>query len=205
MRTIGASIIFLSTLVFTIVGGLLVAFSFNVYTLENLNGFLHYAYQIENIHTIVGAVGLFLVLASIFTAQISLGKMQREKTIAFSNPNGEVTVSLAAIEDFVKRIAMSIAEIKDLRSNVVAGKKGVEINTRVSLWADANIPDITNNVQDVIKNRIQDILGIEDPITVRVHVGKIVQKERKKERKQESETIEETPSFRGSIEYGKEG
>ena len=99
---------------------------------------------------------------------------------------------------------MSIVEIKDLRSNVVAGKKGVEINTRVSLWADENIPDITNNVQDVIKNRIQDILGIEDPITVRVHVGKIVQKERKKLKKQESDLLEEPSSFRGSIEYGKE-
>ncbi len=205
MRAIGTLIIFLSTLVFTIFGGLFIAFSLNVYTLENLTVFLQLAYQFENIHTIVGAIGLFLVLASIFTAQISLGKVKREKTICFSNPNGEVTVSLSAIEDFIKRLSMSIVEIKDLRTSVRAGKKGIEIDNRVSLWADANIPDTTSNVQDVIKNRIQDILGIEDPIIVRVHVGKIVQKERKKLKKQEKELVEEPSSFRGSIEYGKEG
>ncbi|MBN3038819.1 MAG: alkaline shock response membrane anchor protein AmaP [Candidatus Omnitrophica bacterium] len=204
MRALAMFVTFICTLIFTVIGALLFSFSFDVFTLQNLTEFLRYIYQFEDINLIIGGTGLFLAIASIFTAQICLGKLQREKTIAFSNPDGEVTVSLTAIEDFVRRLSTSIVEIKDLRSNVIAGKKGIEINVRVSLWADANIPETTSAVQDIIKTRIQEILGIEDPIVVRVHVGKIVPKaERKRPKKKESD--EETPPFRGSIEYGKEG
>ena len=94
-------------------------------------------------------------------------------------------------------------DIKDLRSNVIAGKKGIEINARVSLWADVNIPQATSSIQAIIKNRVQEMLGIEEPILVKVHVGKIIQKEKKRPKKKEEEAEKISP-FRGSIEYGKD-
>lgn len=204
MRIIRMVIIFVCTLAFAILGGLLVALSFNLLTVQNLTELLSQTIQIQNIHLIIGGFGLFLILASIFIAQITLGKMQREKTIAFDNPDGQVTVSLSAIEEFIRRLSSSLTQIRDLRSNVIAGKKGIEINARVSLWADANIPETTENIQAIIKSRIQGMLGIEEPIVVRVHVGKIVQKEKKRLKSKEKEEIEETAPFRGNIEYGKE-
>ncbi|MFH1045970.1 MAG: alkaline shock response membrane anchor protein AmaP [Candidatus Omnitrophota bacterium] len=204
MRALGTFVIILCTLVFTIIGGFLVSFLFNVFNIFHVMKFVKLIYQFENINLIIGSIGLFLVLASILTAQISIGRIQRERTIAFSNPNGEVTVSLNAIEEFIKRLSMGMNEIKELRSNVIAGKKGIEVNTRVSLWADANIPETTNNIQDILKTRLQEILGIEDPITIRIHVVKIIPKEKKKTRKEEVEAEEQLPPFRGSIEYGKE-
>ncbi|MBL7084734.1 MAG: alkaline shock response membrane anchor protein AmaP [Candidatus Omnitrophica bacterium] len=206
MRALGVIVVFICTLVFAVIGGLLVAFSFSLFTLADLTNLLTQTFQVQNIHLIIAGIGLFLIIASISTAQITLGKMQREKTIAFNNPDGQVTVSLSAIEDFIKRLSSSMTEIRDLRSNVIAGKKGIEINARVSLWADVNIPQITETIQVIIKNRIQEMLGIEEPIMVRMHVGKIVQKEKmraKKKEKQEQEIEEATP-FRGSIEYGKD-
>ncbi len=206
MRVLGVIIVFICTLAFAIAGGLLVAFSFNLFTLQNLTDFLRQTLQIQDIRLIIGGMGLLLFIASIFIAQITLGKMQREKTIAFDNPDGRVTVSLSAIEDFVKRLSSSMTEIKDLRSNVIAGKKGIEIITRISLWADANIPQTTESIQAIIKNRIQEILGIEEPIVVRIHVGKIVQKEKRCLKRKEKEESEERPTtpFRGSIDYGKD-
>lgn len=203
MRILAIFVVFICTLVFAALGGLLVALSFNLFTMQSLAVFLQQTFQIENINLIIGGIGLFLIISSITIAQVSLGKMQREKTIAFNNPSGQVTVSLSAIEDFIKRLSSSITEIRDLRSNVIAGKKGIEINTRISLWADCNIPETTENIQAIIKNRIQEMLGIEEPIVVKVHVGKIVQKE-KKQKKQAKEDIEETAPFRGNIEYGKD-
>jgi len=204
MKFLGTIIVMLYTLVFAAVGGILVAFSFNLFAMQELTVFFQQIFLIENIHLIIGGVGLFLIISSICIAQISFGKIQREKTIAFDNPNGQVTVSLSAIEDFIKRLSSSITEIRDLRSNVVAGKKGIEINTRVSLWADTNIPQTTDSIQAIIKNRIQEMLGIEEAIVVKVHVGKIVEKEKKKAKKKIREDVEETPPFRGNIEYGKD-
>jgi len=205
MRILGVALVFICTVVFVVIGTLCVAFSFDLFTLENLTDFLNQAFQIQDLGLIIGGIGLFLVIASIFIAQITLGRMQREKTIAFNNPDGQVTVSLSAIEDFVKRLSSNISEIRELRSNVVANKNGVEINTRVSLWADINIPETTENIQTIIKNRIQEMLGIEEPIIVRVHVAKIISKEEKKRPKKKGKEEQAEPStFHGSIEYGKD-
>ncbi len=205
MKTLGIFVVFVCTLVFAILGGLLIAFSFNLFTLQDLTVFLGQTLQLQNIHLIIGGAGLFLIIASIFIAQVTLGKMQREKTIAFNNPDGQVTVSLSAIEDFIKRLSSDMAEIKDLRSNVVAGKKAIEINIRLSLWAEANIPETTEKIQAAIKGRIQEMLGIEEPIVVRVHVGRIMQKEEKHPKKKGKQELAEKPvPFRGNIEYGKD-
>ena len=133
MKKLRVVLVFLCTLVFVVIGTLLVAFSFNLFTLQDLTGFLRQTLQVEDMRLITGGIGLFLVIASTFIAQITLGRMQREKTIAFDNPDGQVTVSLAAIEDFIKRLSASISEIRDLHSDVIAGKTGIEINTRISL------------------------------------------------------------------------
>ncbi len=204
MKVLGILVVFICTLIFAIAGGLLVAFSFNLFTMQQLMSFLPATLQIQNINLIIGGAGLFLVIASILIAQITLGKLQREKTIAFNNPDGQVTVSLSAIEDFIKRLSSDIAGIKELRSSVVAGKKAIEINIRLSLWAEVNIPETTENIQSIIKNRRQEMLGIEEPIVVRVHVGRIVQKEKKRPKKKERQEVAENPAtFRGNIEYGK--
>ncbi|UCB57380.1 MAG: alkaline shock response membrane anchor protein AmaP [Candidatus Omnitrophota bacterium] len=209
MRALAAIVIFVCTLVFAALGGILVALSLDLFTLQNLTDFLRLAFEIENINLIVGGSGLFLIIASICIAQISFGRMQREKTIAFDNPDGQVSVSLSAIEDFIKRLSSGMSEVKDLRSNVVAGKKGIEINVRVSLWADANIPESTESIQAIIKNRIQEMLGIEETIIVKVHVGKIVPKEKrrfkkkgKEKEKEDVQTQERFAPFQGNIEYG---
>ena len=205
MKTIGAIVVVICTLGFAVFGSVLVAFSLNLFTVQNLAEFLTQTFQTQDFQLIIGGVGLFFILASLFIAQVTMGRLQREKTIAFNNPDGQVTVSLSAIEDFVKRLSSSMSEIRDMRSNVVAGKKGIEISVKVSLWADVNIPETTERIQVLIKERIQKMLGIEEPIVVRVHVGKIAQKETKRAKKKEREEVEEGGGpFRGSIEYGKE-
>ncbi len=195
MRILGTVLIFICTLTFIIIGGFLIAFALNVLTVQNIIWLLEVMFHIKNMQLITGGIGFFLIFASIFIAQITLGKIQREKTIAFNNPDGQVTVSLSAIEEFIRRLSSVLPEVKDLRSNVIAGKKGIDIDSRVSLWSDANIPQTTESIQAVIKSRLQEMLGIEEAIVVRVHVGKIIPKEKKHSRKKDEdlETVQIAP------------
>ena len=50
-----------------------------------------------------------------------------------------------------------------------------------------------------MKSRVQDMLGVEEPINIRVHVVKIAHKE---EAPKESKKDDKMPPYRGSIEYG---
>jgi len=204
MRTLG--VLFYAT-VLVVIGVLMIVFSV-VFSFENLqpqsikyiNDLLIYTQTSLSVRLIIGLSGLLLILISFSFAQLILGRLQREKTIAFSNPTGQVTISLAAVEDLIRRVTSGIYEIKEIKPNVIAGKKGIEVDVRLVLKSEANIPDLTNQLQDLIKNKIQEILGIEEQIIVKIHVAKIVSFEEKERRKKELVREEHTIPFSG---YGK--
>ncbi|OGW83418.1 MAG: hypothetical protein A2987_03095 [Omnitrophica bacterium RIFCSPLOWO2_01_FULL_45_10] len=199
MKFISGLTLFLYTLVFILVGGLLIVISLNLFPLDSIMDILNMIYSTTNIRLILGITGVLLVFISIMVIQITMGKIRRQKTIAFENPDGQVTISLTAIEDFIKRALKQLPEVKDLRPYVKAGKKGITIINRVTLFSDIHIPETTEKIQGIIKSRVQDMLGVEEPINIRVHVVKIVHKEESSRDVKKDER--QSPQFRGSIEY----
>lgn len=189
------------TLVFLAIGGGLIILSLNMISGEELITFFDYSYNTLNVRLIMGLVGLLLILYSLVAVQVSLGSIRREKTIAFDNPSGQVTISLSAIEDFIRRTAAHIPEIKELRPNVTAGKKGINIVNRVTIYSDSNIPETTERIQNILKSRIQDMLGIEEAINVKVHIAKIAAKDKEESKRPKVVNREEKKFFKG-IEYG---
>jgi uncharacterized alkaline shock family protein YloU len=199
MRFISGLTLFFYTLVFFLLGGLFIVISLNLLPQETVEEMLNAIYATTNVRLILGVTGILLIFISIMVAQITMGKIQRERTIAFENPDGQVTISLSAIEDFIKRALKQLPEVKELRPNVRASKKGITIVTRTILFSDINIPETTEKIQHLVRARVQDMLGVEEPINIRVHVVKIVHKE---EHQKEVKKPDKPPQFRGSIEYG---
>jgi uncharacterized alkaline shock family protein YloU len=154
-----------------------------------------------NIRMGMALTGFLLILINISIAQLSIGNLQKHKTIAFENPHGQVTLSLSAIEDYIKKITGRLPEIRDVRTNITAGKTGIDITARLALYSDINIPEATDKIQNMIRARLQEMLGIEEKVTIRVHVAKIVQREKAKIDKHESSAIRHA-GFKGEIEYG---
>ncbi len=177
------------TLIFTLLGAIAIAFAFHLIDLNDIIPILMLAYQDIQIRLITGLSGLVFILLSFSTAQNITGKIQREKTIAFNNPNGQVTITLSAVEDLIKRLAGQLPEIKDARADVKATKKGIDISMRISLRTETSVPDFTARLQEIIASKIQEIFGIEETINVKIHVAKIItideNSKRKKDRNQE--------------------
>jgi len=158
----------------TFLGIGLVSFSFQWVPLEETVRWLENAYIDHNLRVVFGITGFGLILLNWVIVQLTLAKFQRQKTIAFENPDGQVTVSLSAVEDFIRRAARELPEVKDLRSDVVAGKGRIFVRARVVLWSEAHIPEVTERIQALIRSRVQEMLaGVEEPVVVRVHVAKI--------------------------------
>lgn len=173
--------------VIIVIGLALVVFSFNLLLPQDINNLVVYAQSSQNSRIIIGLSGVLLVLISFSFAQIILGKFQRERTIAFTTSSGQVTISLSAVEDLIRRLAGIIPEVKELRPNVVANKKGIIVDMRVVLRSEANIPELTSRLQDITKSKIQEVLGLEEQIIIRIHVAKIVHDEKDNRKKKESE------------------
>jgi uncharacterized alkaline shock family protein YloU len=199
MRFLSGITLIFYTLVFLFVGGLLIAVSLNQLPPESVADIMRFVHDSPDTRLMLGISGILLIFISMAVVQITMGRIKREKTIAFENPDGQVTISLSAIEDFIRRALKQLPEVKELRPNVRAGKKGIAIINRVTLFSDINIPETTEKIQNIVKARVQDMLGVDEPINIRVHVVKIVHKE---EGSKEPKKEEKPPQFRGSIEYG---
>ncbi len=163
---------------FILMGVGLVAFSLQWIPLDGTVLWIEEAYQEKNLRLALFLTGVGLILLNWMFAELTLAKAQRQKTIAFDNPDGQVTVSLTAIEDFIHKAAREIPAVKELRSDVVARKGKITVRARATLWSEAHIPEVTEKIQGVVKTRIQEMLsGIEEPVAVRVHVAKIVHRD----------------------------
>ena len=168
-----------------LIGVALIIFSLNLFQPQDISSLLEYIQYSINSRIVVGLSGILLILISFSFAQLILGRFQRERTVAFTTASGEVTVALSAVEDLIKRLAGIIPEIKELRPDVIATKKGIIVDLRVVLRSEANIPDLTGRLQDITKAKIQEVLGIEEQIIIKIHIIKIISIEERDRKKKE--------------------
>jgi len=154
-------------------GALFLLVSLGAYTPEQwiaafnaING--DFVYQI-----IFGGIAAVFVIAGVIAPYRMEKKLRKNRRISFQNPDGEVTVSLSAIEDYIRKIAKSIPGIKDIRSRVDVSKKGINITASVSISAAANIPEVTEKIQMQVKNSVQGMLGVEESINIKMHINRI--------------------------------
>jgi uncharacterized alkaline shock family protein YloU len=186
MRVLG--IIFYATIIIFI-GIALIIFSFHRLNPQDVSDFLFFAQNTLSSRLIVGLSGLLLILISFSFAQFILGRFQSEKHIAFATASGQVTIALSAVEDMIKRLAAIIPEIKELRPNVVATKKGaIIVDLKVVLRTEANIPGLTERLQEITKSKIQEVLGLEEQIAIRIHIAKIITHEDREKKRKDTET-----------------
>jgi len=186
--------------VLILIGMILIIFSVNLLQPQDINNLLAYMQYNINSRIIVGLSGLLLIVISFSFAQLILGRFQRERTIAFTTASGEVTIALSAVEDLIKRLAGVIPEIKELRPDVIATKKGIIVDIRVVLKSEANIPDLTSRLQEITRSKIQEILGLEEQIIIKIHVVKIISIHDADKKRKELEKEEPTIPFSG---YGR--
>ncbi len=120
-----------------------------------------------------GAAALALV-GGVFLLRWTVRDLQRRRTIAFPNPDGEVTVSLEAIEEFVKQLGTEQEGVQDLKASASASGDGILIDLRTALWSSCQIPETTERLQNIVRSHVHEMLGVEGAVVVRVHVGKVV-------------------------------
>lgn len=188
-------ILFYAT-VLILIGVALIVFATNLLLPQDISNMLQYLQQSINSRIIVGLSGFLLILISFSFAQLILGRFQREKTIAFNTASGEVSVALSAVEDLIKRLTVFVPEIRELRPDVIATKKGIIVDLRVILRSEANIPELTARLQEITKSKIQEVLGLEEEIIIKIHIAKIISGEERDRKKKENERQEP------SIPYG---
>jgi hypothetical protein len=193
-------ILILYILFSALLGAVALAFSLHLVDLNDIVLRLNEIYNDLNSRIGLAAGGVLFVLIALLFAQVSSSSREREKTIAFNNPSGQVTITLFAVEDLIRRMAHELPPVQEIKPNVVATKKkGLQIKLRLILKSETNIPEFTAQLQEMIKTRIQEIFGIDEQIVVKIHVAKILSLPEKPKRK--SREPEETQEENYQVPY----
>ncbi len=145
----------------------------NVWMLQQSQDITQALYRDPTLRMIsLGSSGIFLLTClSVFFSMISFGR--REKTISLPTPYGEVTIALGAIEDFIKVAKDHVQGVHELRPKVFVRGNGLKIYIRASVYSDQSIAGVAQDIQETIRRYVQETLGIEQPVEIRVFVGKI--------------------------------
>ncbi len=120
-------------------------------------------------------IGIFFILLSLILIYISTKTSAEDKSITFDNPIGKVKISLSAIEDFIRKVALQVSGIHEIKPRAVARKNKIVIENRVVIWGSENLLNISNKVQEEIQAYLQEILGGEEKVEINMHIVKVLQ------------------------------
>lgn len=154
-------------------------FVLHAFDFDTVKDLLFMVYDDQRLRAIVFAIACGIIFISFLLENLIYGRRRMERTIAFDNPAGQVTVSLAAIEDLIKALTVQHPEIREIKPFLTANKKGIDAQVRLVLRSQANIPDLTAKLQDSIRRKIEEAVGMEGKIGIRIHVAKMMLEEGK--------------------------
>lgn len=120
----------------------------------------------------LAATGALLFAVSARVAAAAFGSRRDPPVIVFPSPQGEVRVSLAAVEGLVQRLGRQVEGVRDLRVRVRRGEEGLELELGTRVSGDARLPELCERLQQTLSQRVQQVVGV--PVgQVRVTVREI--------------------------------
>jgi len=133
----------------------------------------------------VSVVFIFLLGLSIYLPIVTWTE-GKGTTIPLRNPLGEIEISQKAICEFIQRVGKEVQGVEDLKAKVKSTEEGVDVDKvksteegvdvdlTLAAHAQGEIPRLIDELQNVIKNYLNNTVGIENVREIRVKVGKIL-------------------------------
>jgi len=120
---------------------------------------------------LTGISAVFLVLLYWLTAI----PVKEERFLTFENEGGTISISVKAINDFLAKLADEFAGVIRLRPDVNASRDGrVEVRLDVSVKAGTKVQQLSQVLQQRVRESMRDNLGIAEIHAVKVNVSDIV-------------------------------
>ncbi|NLB59569.1 MAG: Asp23/Gls24 family envelope stress response protein [Lentisphaerae bacterium] len=128
-------------------------------------------------------VSLATIVILFWLSAISIGK--REHFLSFDSEGGTVSISVAAVNVFLAKLKNEFAGIVDLRADVSASRAGaIEVRLDLSVKAGTHVQQLSQALQQRVRDTMRESLGILDIASVKVNVQDIVSSETSAERRQ---------------------
>lgn len=118
-------------------------------------------------------LGLLMVSSVIFRL-VNYYNSTSDKFVDFDSGDGSVGISTKAMKDYIDRVAYEFAAVKNVSTKVISNRNGVNFLLKVKIIAGSNIPELSQMMQQRIRESVNDSLGIENINSVSINVQEIL-------------------------------
>ncbi|MEA4853593.1 MAG: alkaline shock response membrane anchor protein AmaP [Christensenella sp.] len=128
---------------------------------QNLTNFAHTAINGSIWFKILYAViAIIVVIISFILMFFGTGKTTPKTAKVAVFESGSILITIKAIEEIVERYVREKKEVKGLKTTVVSYNDTIDINLDISVLPDADIPQITKELQAGLVDYVQKSTGI---------------------------------------------
>lgn len=116
----------------------------------------------ERERVIIGCVVVFFLFLSLrFFLQSLSSNAIPEHAVVKETEMGQIRVSIEALENMVCRVANQVKGVREVRPRVACQPEGINVFIRTVLSPDVNVPDVTNEIQVMVREHISENVGLK--------------------------------------------
>ena len=120
-----------------------------------------------------GGLGIILILSAVLHWFGGFGR-KKNSFIKFDSDDGSVGISTKAIQDFIERVGKEFAAIKSIESTLHKNKNTLDIAISVKVLSGNKIPELSQVLQQRIRESVRESLGLEEIGNITIHVQEII-------------------------------
>ncbi len=140
--------------------------------------FQHKIMSVWPLRAAFGLTGLLIILLCL--RHLFRTIFRRERSVVTESSYGKVSITLFAIEDMLRNMLESESGLSHVRPRIICKKHRIEVIIRGNLNAEANLPVFTKNIQEKTREKLQNLLGEDKEIRIKIEIRKMVFKGKKK-------------------------
>jgi len=119
-------------------------------------------------------IGLILVLIGLIYLGTFGSARPRLRNISFDSEGGAVSISVNAVSDFIRKLGDEFGAVISLEPRIRSEKDLISIDLDVKIQTGTRIPELSQLLQDRVRESVRDGLGIVEVREIKVHIREIV-------------------------------
>jgi len=123
-------------------------------------------------------VGIAFGLLLIFVSLVYLGtfgaRRPKVRTISFDSDGGVVSIGVDAVTEFIRKLGDEFGAVISMEPRIRSVKDLISIDLDVKIQTGTRIPELSQLLQDRVRESIRDGLGIVEVRAIKVHIHEIV-------------------------------
>ncbi|MDF7807569.1 alkaline shock response membrane anchor protein AmaP [Pontiellaceae bacterium B12219] len=120
------------------------------------------------------ALGVVMILSILLQWFGGIGKKRKKKFIDFQSDDGNVGISIKAIQDFIERVGKEFAAVKSIESELIEQKGTLDIAISVKVVSGNKIPELSAVLQQRIRESVRESLGLDQIRNITIKISEIV-------------------------------